>query len=469
MAREPAGSKLHGAANVLARVIAVLAALATVFEAAHSLGLDGSAPARRTVGGIGAAWVGLIPSTDTAAAIGDTLHLAAAVTDKHGTALVGATITWTSEDPAVATVIDGTVVAHGAGTTRVVAAVGERLAHATIVVRPLVKAVEVGGDSAFSLPEGQSRALVARASDARGYVVADRRVSWTSSDTEIATIDSAGRVNGIAAGRTTLNANVDGVLAQTLAIITPVPGTLVALDGANQDGPAGAALPGRVIVKVLSLHGHPVSDVPVHFRRVDASGTVELNTAVTDADGRARTAWRLGDFPGRQHLLATVDDLDTTVTLDAEAEPVVSNTRTAAVADSQRAEIGSLLPIPIGVRLTDSAGRALAGVPIKWLALSGGSIGPAAPRTDSLGIGRAAWVLGPAAGVQRARALIGNGRVIKPLLFHATALPDPAVVAARAAAREAAAARETAAKEAAARAKAASAKQPSRTHHRQTT
>jgi Big-like domain-containing protein len=469
MAREPAGSKLHGAANGVARLIAVLAALVTVLEAAHSFGLDGSTPTRRTVGTFGAAWVGLIPAAETAAAIGDTLHLAATVTDKHGTALVGATIVWSSEDPAVATVIDGAVVARGVGTTRVVAAVGERLAHATVVVHPVVKAVEVGGDSAFTLAEGQSRGLVARASDARGYVVADRRVSWTSSDTTIATIDSAGRVSGITAGHTTLNATVDGVLARTLAIVTPVPGALVALAGANQDGPASAALPERVIVRVLSLHGHPIAGVPVHFRRMDASGTVDLTTTATDADGRARATWRLGDFPGRQHLLATADGLDTTVTLDAEAEPVTSNTRTAAVADSQHAQVGTGLPIPVGIRLTDSAGRALAGVPVTWLALSGGSIGPVAHRTDSLGVARAAWALGPAAGVQLVRALIGNGRVIKPVVLHATALPDPAVVAALAAARDAAAARETAAREAAARAKASSAKHASRTHHRQST
>jgi hypothetical protein len=72
-------------------------------------------------------------------------------------------------------------------------------------------------------------------------------------------------------------------------------------------------------------------------------------------DGSTPTRRTVGTFGAAwQHLLATADGLDTTadgldttadgldttVTLDAEAEPVSSNTRTAAMADSQHAQVG---------------------------------------------------------------------------------------------------------------------------------
>src|SRR4051812_23361896 len=44
------------------------------------------------------------PPVDTLSALGDTLHLAATVTDEHGSTLAGATIVWTTEDSSVAVV-----------------------------------------------------------------------------------------------------------------------------------------------------------------------------------------------------------------------------------------------------------------------------------------------------------------------------------------------------------------------------
>src|ERR1051326_8524747 len=43
----------------------------------------------------------LSPSVDTLTAIGDTVHLAATVTDEHGATLAGATLRWGTEDSAV--------------------------------------------------------------------------------------------------------------------------------------------------------------------------------------------------------------------------------------------------------------------------------------------------------------------------------------------------------------------------------
>jgi adhesin/invasin len=82
------------------------------------------------------------------------------------------------------------------------------------------------------------------------------------------------------------------------------------------------------------------------------------------------------------------------------------------------------------VRLTDSTGRALADVPVSWTALDGGTIEPAAPRTDTLGEVRARWTLAARSGRQRVRVQAGSGRGMTPLIVTATALAGAAHTAA---------------------------------------
>jgi len=151
------------------------------------------------------------------------------------------------------------------------------------------------------------------------------------------------------------------------------------------------------------------------------NSTADLAQAQTDAEGRAHCVWKLGDLAGRQRLAASTDGVDTVVTVEAEAEPVSANTRTAALADSQSSKIATALAVPVGVRITDTTGRVMGDLAVRWVALDGGSITSTSPRTDSLGEVRATWVLGPRAGPQHVRALIGDGRTVRPVVLHATA------------------------------------------------
>jgi hypothetical protein len=184
-----------------------------------------------------------------------------------------------------------------------------------------------------------------------------------------------------------------------------------------------------VIVRVLSRRGKPLGGLTVKFRRADVNSTADVAQAQTDAEGRARCTWKLGDLAGRQRLAASADGVDSVVTVEAEAEPVSANTRTAALADSQAAKIATALAVPVGVRITDTTGRVMGDLAVRWLALDGGSITATTPRTDSLGEARATWVLGPHAGPQHVRALIGDGRTVRPAVLHAIALAgSPAAI-----------------------------------------
>ncbi len=420
-------NRVHHVFSLGAKIVTACAALATVLGYVHSVGLDGSAT-RRTVGTFGATWIGLTPAVDTMWALGDTLHLAATVTDRHGTALVGATIVWSSSDSNVVTVADGQVVARRPGAATIVSAVGELVARSTVVVRPRIAALHLASDSAVEVPEGETRAVSLRGTDARGHVLGfgDQRVTWRSGDTLIAVVDTNGALTGVAAGRTTVAASAAGVSAQMLVTVIAEPGALSVASGAGQDAPAGTTLPVPVVVRLVSQRGRPLNGVLVRFRRLDGGGAADVASATTDHDGRAHVYWRLGDFPGRQRLVAAVDGLDSATTAVAEAEPVAANTRIMLLHDAQNGPIATKLAEPVGIRLADSSGRPLVDVPVRWETLDSGKVSAAATRSDSLGEAQATWVLGPVAGRQRLRVSVGNGRLVKPAIIRAVAAPGPA-------------------------------------------
>jgi hypothetical protein len=408
------------------------AALVSIFTALYSYGIIGSSESHQSIGNMGAAWVGLRPAIDTASAIGDTVHYAATVTDKNGSILVGARPVWTTGDSSIATVLpDGSVIAHGPGKTMVSIVVGRLVTHSSIVVRQKVASVEIAranGDSGIVLPEGADLELRARATDSRGYTIAGQNATWHIDDKSVAALDSNGLLTGRSAGRTTVGAKIDGVSGRTTVLVV-TPATAIALvAGTNQRALAGRALPQAVVVRATNRRGGPASGKKVMFRLTDGLGSVEPASATTDADGRARTNWTLGAYPGRQTLFASVENVDSALAILAESDPVASNTRVVALADRFSGQAGNALSDSIAIRVTDSTGRVLGDVPVRWTAVDGGSVEAGSPRTDSLGVARARWTLAGRTGNQRLRAQVGGGSAlgIQPVTISATAVAGAA-------------------------------------------
>src|ERR1700694_1700863 len=371
------------------------AALVSIFTALYSYGVIGQSESHQSIGNIGAAWVGLRPAIDTASAIDDTVHFAATVTDKNGSILVGARPTWTTGDSSIATVLtDGSVIAHGPGRTMVSVVVGKLITHSTIVVKQRVASVEVArasGDSVIVLPEGAELQLRARGIDAPGH--------------EIAGVSAAKGVSGV------------------------TPATAIGLvAGSNQRALAGKTLAQALVVRATNRKGGPASGKRVIFRLAEGQGSVDPATALTDADGRARAAWTLGSYPGRQTLLASVENVDSALSIQAEADPIAGNTRVAAITDHLTGRAGDQLPDSVAIRVTDSSGRVLPDVPVRWTLVDGGSVQAQSPRTDSLGVASARWTLAGKTGRQRLGAQIGvaSGLGIPPVTINAAALAGAA-------------------------------------------
>jgi len=405
------------------------AALVTMFTALYSYGMLGQTESHQSIGNLGAAWVGLRPMVDTASSIGDTVHYAATVTDKNGSILVGARPTWTAGDTTIAEVLqDGSVIARGPGRTAVSVVVGKFVAHSSIIVRQRVATVaidRVGADTSVTIPEGGHIQLHVRALDARGHRIAGVTATWQVDDTTVASLDTAGVMTARGAGRTAANARIDGVAGRLgISVVTPA-SALALVAGTSQRAVAGMSLPQPVVVRATNIRGAPAAGKLVVFRLPDGGGKVEPTSIRTDADGRARATWVLARYPGRQTLFASVENVDSALAVFAEADPVPEDTRLSPLVGSLSGRAGEILAENVGIRVTDSAGRALADVPVRWTAVDGGSIEALAPRTDSLGLVYAKWTLPARTGTHRVRAQVGGGPgtlVIPPVTFTASAL-----------------------------------------------
>lgn len=165
------------------------------------------------------------PSIDSAA----TLQLEATVRDFHGAAIPGATVTWSSASPSIASVnATGLVTGVTLGTTFITASSGGAFANDTVTVVRRVVGQVVVGPSGVSVAVGDTTRLQATIFDTQGKVLPDREVTWSSAEPAIATVSSTGLVTGVAPGSVAITATADGVSGSTTVEVTPAAAARVA-------------------------------------------------------------------------------------------------------------------------------------------------------------------------------------------------------------------------------------------------
>ncbi len=143
--------------------------------------------------------------------VGATQQLAAVTRDAAGNVLSGRAVTWASSSPGNATVsASGLVTGVAAGSATITATSEGQSGNAAVAVNPVpVASVAVSPDSAAVLV-GQTLQLTATPLDASGNSLSGRTVTWTTSNSALATVSPTGLVTGVAAGSATITATSEG-------------------------------------------------------------------------------------------------------------------------------------------------------------------------------------------------------------------------------------------------------------------
>ena len=146
---------------------------------------------------------------------GESSELTATVYPENAT---DKTVTWSSSDTDIAIVADGMVTAVAVGSAIVTAQSGNVKAECTVTVNPIeVTSVELSRTSVELLP-GESVELTAAVYPENAT---DKTVTWSSSNTEVATVVD-GKITAVAAGSAVITAQAGNVKAECSVTVTVI-------------------------------------------------------------------------------------------------------------------------------------------------------------------------------------------------------------------------------------------------------
>ncbi len=250
------------------------------------------------------------PAADTLVA-GDTLRLVAEAADANGHPVGGDGLEWASSDTLVAVVNDaGLVTGVGAGEAAVTATAAGVTGRAVLtVVAPAATAVAVTPDTVALTALGQTVQLAAEVRDQIGRVMEGVPVSWSSADTTVAAVDSAGLVTAIGGGATTVAATAGEVPGTAVVTVMQSAGSVV-VSPAVDTVALGDTL--RLGAEAFDENGHRVEGAGFRWSSSDASvATVDASGLVMGvADGTTTIAAAAGEASGTSEI--TVENPDRT-------------------------------------------------------------------------------------------------------------------------------------------------------------
>ena len=303
------------------------------------------------------AGVEVSPSGATLVSLGDTVRLVAGAADANGRPVAGAEFDWATSDASVATVdAGGLVTAAGNGAATVTASSGEASAAVQITVEQAVAGVEVF-PSADTLLFGDTLRIIALAIDANGHEFVDADFRWSSSDTLVASVNSAGLVKAVGWGKADVSARVGGVGAE--ARITVESAASVAF-----------------VENSVSLDEGETLVVGLRYRVRQLETPLRVRVAVTE-DGAEATDYALSqtrfEIPAGEQADGTLSLTIRAQADDAFAEGEERLSLSLAVPDGSGTEVGPALAVEIGdAPVSPSRGITLSGTPPEPVEAVGG-------------------------------------------------------------------------------------------------
>jgi uncharacterized protein YjdB len=195
---------------------------------------------------------------------GQSAPLQAQTLDADGAVLTGRTVTWTSSNPAVATVsAQGAVTGVTVGAATITATSEGRSGQAAVnVTIPPVQTIVVS-PSADTLGIGTERTLSAVLRDATGAILTGRALAWNSSSVTVASVSSNGVVTGLTQGAAIISASSEGrvgsatitVLARLASTVILTPGSSTLIVGTTQ----------LLASQITDAQGNLITNRPIAF------------------------------------------------------------------------------------------------------------------------------------------------------------------------------------------------------------
>ena len=153
---------------------------------------------------------------------GDTVQLTAVARDQFGDAVPGATATWSSSAPTVATVsATGLLQALAGGSVTVTATISSVPGTLTLTVTARVATSVTVSSPTQTLQVAETVQLTANVRDQFGDALAGKTAAWSTADSTVATVSSTGLVQALAPGAVAITATVDGVAGSTSLTVVP--------------------------------------------------------------------------------------------------------------------------------------------------------------------------------------------------------------------------------------------------------
>ena len=170
------------------------------------------------------------------ASLGETKQLSAAVKDQNGSAMTGASVSWSTSDASVATVSSaGLVTAAANGTATITVTSGSASSTASATVAQVAASIELIQTELTFTSQGETRQIDFMVKDANDHPISTATVTWSSSDNAVATV-SEGLVTAGEIGTATITATSGSASATASVTVQEEASTLP--DTEIDSGPA---------------------------------------------------------------------------------------------------------------------------------------------------------------------------------------------------------------------------------------